>query len=461
MDTATSSKTLKVITLGCRANQAESDTWTRSMASAGFRQAGEHEHADVVMVNTCVVTNAAEKQSRQFIRRMVRQHPGAQVVVTGCGAELRQKEWAQIPGVSQIISNKQKPEFLKDPQKFVSFTSTITTTSTSTLKRVRYVRANLMIQDGCKDMCTYCIIPYVRPNRVSKPIAEVLTELQALVDGGAAEIILTGINLGTYEYGLAKLLLDLQSSLRRHPSVGWDPTTSEANCNVVPPFEGDSSLRWNDGLKRLRFSSLEPAHLTSDFITQAAAFPTLCAHFHLCLQSGDDQILKAMGRGYTTADFSALLERFRSAYAAVGRTVSFSTDLIVGFPGETEAQFQNSLDFCRQINFNKIHVFPFSKRSRTPAAKMSDQVPPPLIQRRVHEALALSTELSLGFAQRYLGSCVEVLVDEKSDVEKGMTENHVKVVIQNADAHKLSLGELVLVKVLSVLADGSVAGALL
>ncbi len=444
-----SDSSIKVVTLGCRANQAESDAFALRMLDQGYRAAQPNEAAAVVLVNTCVVTGMAERQSRQMIRRLGRENPEALIAVTGCGAELNKDRWAALPGVDVLVTNKDKPAFLKDPFRFLYGEAHDPglyqdTSAFYDLPSALNIRANLMVQDGCKEMCSYCIIPYVRPNRVSTAPAEVLAMAQNLLSRGVKELIVTGINLGSYAYGLGDLMQVL---------------------NVLP------------GLVRLRLSSLEPKSLNPDTIRALAHCDKLCPHFHLCLQSGSDAVLLGMDRGYDTAFFEETIKTFRQAFERVGRPASFSTDLIVGFPGETDAQFQDSLAYCERMGFNKLHVFPYSVRSRTRAARFKNRVPGAVIRTRVAQALELSRQLAYRYSSNLIGGKLTILVDEIKEHRQqtphsafhiprsallihGFTPNYLKVELPLSASHNIRVGDLLPLSIQSLSSDGMLQGVL-
>ncbi len=319
-----------------------------------------------------MVTHDAERKSRQAIRRAIRENKsasgGQKIIVTGCMVNLKKKELQEaFP----------EAEFLKPPSfKSLEF------------KKVPRVRMNLMIQDGCENFCTYCIVPFARGKIKCKPSNQVIQEAKDLVKAGAREIILTGINLGTYG--------------------------SSALCSVLHDLNSIPSLL------RIRLSSIEPMYLTKELINCIADTPKVCDFLHIPLQSGDNEVLKAMNRNYTREDFIKQVETIRSKIPTCG----VSTDIIVGFPNETEEQFQNTLNLVNQVKFSRIHIFPYSKRSGTKAAELPGQINPKTIKQRVKQLEVLRNKYMQEFAAKYLNKEVEVLIEKTGE---GLTTNFIRV----------------------------------
>lgn len=351
-------------TLGCRANQYQTDRIKSEVQSPASEVVGFSSAADVYVINTCTVTYDAERKSRQAIRRALRQNPKARVIVTGCFAKLEADNLKKLFPTIEIHM----------PSSLVPRPSSL----------VPQVRANLMVQDGCEHFCSYCIVPYARGKVASKPIDQAAEEAEQLVKAGAREIVLTGINLATYEHNLSSLVSRLSS--------------------IVP---------------RLRLSSLEPMYLKRELIDSVADNPRVCRHFHLPLQSGDDNILKAMNRSYTREDYLRLVEYIRRKVPDCGIT----TDIIVGFPGEGEKEFANTVKLIEQARFSRLHVFPYSARRGTPAADLPGQVDPGIKKQRNRKLLELNTKLMKEFAAQYTGREVEVLVEQPG---LGLTSNYIR-----------------------------------
>ncbi len=343
--------------------------------------------ADIYVINTCTVTEDADRKSRQVIRRALRS--AKKVIVTGCYAKLQKESLLRLfPDI----------EFTNVEETF-RFPSNGSLNTSSTSR----VRVNLMIQDGCEHYCSYCIVPLARGKVKSKPVEEVITEAGRLAAAGAREIILTGINLGAYQH-------DLRKVIRRLSSI--------------------------ENLLRIRLSSIEPMYLTKELIDAVAETPKVCHHLHIPLQSGDNSILKAMNRSYTRDDYLELIHYIRKKMPDCGVT----TDVIVGFPGEGDKEFQNTVDLINQIKFSRLHVFPYSKRKGTPAADLPNQVNAEIKKKRNHFLHEIRTNLMKEFAQQYLGEEVEILVEQKGE---GLTPNYIRVLYSGNEAEVGSLIKVV------------------
>jgi threonylcarbamoyladenosine tRNA methylthiotransferase MtaB len=433
-----------IITLGCKVNQYESEAIARRLGCAGgggapWVPAGRGETSDVCVVNTCTVTARAAMQSRQAIRRAVRSHPGAKIIVTGCYAQTAPGEIERIEGVDRVIGHSQKdaiPELLLsgaaksgDPEVKRPACADIETTR-QTAGAAGYgasrTRPFVKIQDGCNAFCTYCIVPHARGRSRSRPPEAVLTEVAGLGRCGYREVVLTGIHLGCYG-------LDLS------------PPTS-----LLALVDRLRSLRAVD---RIRLSSIEPAELSDGMIAAAAESAAdgdrpggspgglLCPHFHVPLQSGDDRILAAMGRPYSAeffADRVATIHR-RIPHAAVG------VDVLVGFPGEDGEAFENTYRLVERLPVAYLHVFPFSARKGTPAYTYPQRVPVETVRRRCERMRRLGSLKKEAFYRRFIGRPVEVLVESRRDrrtgLLKGITPNYLSVFISGGNHLKNRLVE--------------------
>jgi len=364
---------VRIYTLGCKVNQCDSEEIARSLAARGYEVGARGDSADIFIVNTCTVTATADAKARKLIRRLARAHPEATLIATGCIAESDPHALLELPGVTAVIPNSRKlqiADFLPELQAPM-FPKTYLPSRT---------RSFLKIQDGCDHRCAYCAVPDARGRPMSKPFKRVLEAIASLADTGAKEIVLCGIRLGAYGADRGdKNLADVLRSLRKI------------------------------GIPRVRLSSIEPMDLDEAILEEIADHPTLCHHLHLPVQSGDDGVLAAMGRGYSTADFVTLVSRIRRAWPDVALT----TDVMVGFPGETDAQFERTLSFIREMAFTRLHVFPYSPRPGTPAADHPDQVAAKSRKSRADRMLALAEELSSTAASEWVGTPVSVLVEEK------------------------------------------------
>ncbi len=374
--------TFAVLTLGCKVNQYESEAITEALEAAGFLYRPSHEACDLYIVNTCTVTAESDRKARQLIRRLISQSPEAFLMVTGCSAQSRAESIAAIPGVDAIIGNRQKLRVVDVARKLVAGgvkpAAPIVEVpplegagfEPMSITRFYRARAYVKIQDGCESRCAYCAIPAARGPIRSKPMAEVVREVSALTEGGCREIVLTGIETGAWGRDLGDVRLqDLLCEIDKIPRIG-----------------------------RIRLGSLDPTVMTPDFVAKIAGLKSLAPHFHLSMQSGCSATLARMRRKYNAKQAEAAMERVRAAIPAV----QFTTDMIVGFPGETEEEFSESTAFARRAGFLHIHVFPYSKREGTPAATMKDQVPEAVKHQRVAVLSRVSEESCKAILERVL-----------------------------------------------------------
>ena len=363
--------TFAALTLGCKVNQYETEAICEALEAMGFVQRPSHEVCDLYVLNTCTVTAESDRKSRQMARRLIQKNPEAAVIVTGCSAQGNPAVFAAIEGVSAVVGNRDKlrvaeiaREILEKgkPTTPVVEVPSLEGASFESMSITRFIRARayVKIQDGCESRCAYCAIPAARGPVRSKPMAEVISEVKALTEGGCREIVLTGIETGAWGRDLGSLRLqDLLVEINKIPGVG-----------------------------RIRLGSLDPTVMTQDFVDKIKDLPSLAPHFHLSMQSGCSATLARMKRKYNAKQAEAAMARVRAAIPEV----QFTTDMIVGFPGETEEEFAESADFARRAGFLHIHVFPYSKRAGTPAASMKDQIPESVKHERVAVLSAISEE---------------------------------------------------------------------
>lgn len=393
--------------LGCKVNQYESEAIAELFAEKGYEIVGIDEEADVYVINTCTVTNFGDKKSRQLIRKVKRQNENAIVAVVGCYAQTAPQELMKVEGVNLVIGTKDRAQIVEMVENY-DITRGVENHVTDIMKErvfeplsiqklANRTRAYLKIQDGCSQYCSYCIIPYARGPIRSREPQEVLAEVKRLADNGFKEVVLTGIHVASY--GKDRRDTSLLEILRQVHEV--------------------------EGIERIRFSSIEPNVVTEEFAQTMAELPKVCDHFHLSLQSGCDKTLKEMNRKYDT-------EKYRQAAATLRKylpRVALTTDIIVGFPGETEEDFQASYDFAKEIGFAKIHVFPYSPKRGTPAAARKDQLPNAVKSERSHKLITLSDQMAADFLREYVGQDVEVLYERmvEDGVYEGHTTNYIKV----------------------------------
>ncbi|MBI4746396.1 MAG: tRNA (N(6)-L-threonylcarbamoyladenosine(37)-C(2))-methylthiotransferase MtaB [Deltaproteobacteria bacterium] len=408
-------KTVAITTLGCKTNQLDSAVMEESLRHGEFRLTDFSDQADVYIINTCTVTHKSDFQSRQLIRRARRQNPDAKVIVAGCYAQVSPEEVAKIEGVDYVIGNTGKfdiarilgsdvgaglvPAQTGHPQGMPLQDKIITT---DVFKEIEvkgfkvstfsgHTRAFLKIQEGCHAFCSYCIVPYARGGSRSVKLAEVMDGLKRLVDERYREVVLTGIHLGYYGEDLSPAT-DLLSLAR-------------AIDKEFPKL-------------RVRISSLEPAEITDEFIEFLSTSSAVCNHLHIPLQSGDDNILKAMNRRYTSSFFASVIEKVVSKVADVGT----GADVIVGFPGEGEGEFLNTYNLLKRLPVSYLHVFPYSKRKGTPAALFLNHLHPDTIKKRCELLRELSEEKKREFMGRFVGKEVSALVERGRDKETGLSK---------------------------------------
>lgn len=397
-------------TLGCKVNTYDSEAILEILKKAGYAIVAFEDTADVYIVNTCTVTNLGDKKSRQMIRRAKKNNPDALVIVCGCYAQTSSQELEEMGEVDLILGNDDRHRIIELIEE--AKTSAVAVNAVKNIMAVREYeelhvddlsgreRGFIKIQEGCDQFCTYCIIPYARgPVRSRRP-ENIKEEAKRLIANGNRELVLTGINISAYGkdlktgYGLVDLVGDLESL---------------------------------DGLDRIRLGSLEPSFLTEDVLSGLKKYPKLCDHFHVSLQSGAARTLKDMKRRYSKEEYAQVLERIRQRYPQAGIT----TDVMVGFPGETEEDFQETMAFVESMGFSQIHVFKYSPRQGTPAAIRDDQVSERIKNQRSEELIALGEKMKRAFEDSFSGTVMEVLVERETDpgsqIYQGHTGNYMMV----------------------------------
>src|SRR6266511_1647465 len=383
-------------TLGCRLNQAESEKALEGLGARGFDLAHAGEEPDVVVINTCTVTRESTASSRRLIRRTAEAHPGATVVVTGCYAVSNPEEVQAIPGVDLVVHNDDKDRIAELVTAVPTVRRLPLTVRRAPTERLR-TRVAIKAQTGCDEWCTFCIIPRTRGPLRSYPEEEIVADVRRQVERGVLEVVLTGVHLGKY---------------------GEDEGERDGLARLV------ERLTAIDGLLRLRISSVLPVQVTPALVERVRDDPKVCRHLHVPLQAGDDRVLERMHRPYRIAQF---LERVEHASAEIPG-LGLSTDIIVGFPGETAEQFGATLRVTRRVGFSKLHVFRYSQRPGTPAADMPDQLPEPDKKARARELIALGAELRRRFHEAHVGERLDVLVESAGDgIAEGTSDNYIKV----------------------------------
>ena len=385
-------KKFKIVTLGCRTNQYESQAYHDQLDAMGYTSAEDHEKADICIVNTCTVTESADSSSRHEIRRLARENPGSQLVITGCFAERQPDLVRQIEGVTHVVPNKHKENLLESVFPAAELPE-------FSIKRFEaHTRAFVKVQDGCNSFCTYCIIPYVRGRSRSRPMNEILHEVEGLIANGYKEIVLTGINIGDFDGAKPEgekpdRLADLVRAVDKVP-----------------------------GIERLRVSSIDPDEVDDDLADAILNGIHTCHSMHIVLQAGSNVILKRMNRKYTRQIFLDTVERLKNA----SPDFTFTTDVIVGFPGETEADFLETLEVMRHVKFAKVHMFPYSDRPRTKAALMPNKVPQDIVKKRKQEVLRAAEQGAFELREQYVGRTMTVLTESLDASKPGMISGHTE-----------------------------------
>ncbi len=393
-------KKFRIVSLGCRTNQYEAQAYRDQLEAIGYAVAEDGDVADLCIVNTCTVTSGADRDSRHEIRKLARANPLTRLVVTGCSAESQKEAIQSIEGVTDVILNKDKERLLE-----LVFPETEDLPEFSIKHFESHTRAFLKVQDGCNSFCTYCVIPYVRGRSRSRSMQDVIEEAKTLVSNGYKEIVLTGINIGDFDGAKEK------------------EETPDRLADLVRAVDAVS------GLERLRVSSIDPDEVDEDLIDAILNGKATCPSMHIVLQSGSNIILKRMNRKYTRQMFLDCVDRLRKA----SPDFTMTTDVIVGFPGETDADFQDTLEVMREVRFAKVHMFPFSPRPRTRAATMPNQVASEVIRLRKQELVRVAEAEAYHLREQFIGRTMTILTEEGGSSGTGHscghTENFLMVLV--------------------------------
>ncbi len=383
---------VKFITLGCKTNYYESQAMSELFRQKGYEIAEKGETGDIYVINTCTVTGTGAQKSRQHIRRAKKENPNSIVAVTGCFAQTEPEKASSIEGVDIVIGTAEKGRIVECVERAIEGEKLTLNTDMTNFRDYEElcitgeqsrIRATIKIEDGCDNFCSYCIIPYARGRVRSRKPENILKEVTELAKKGYPEIVLTGIHLDSYgkDFGYETTLIDVIEMIEKI-----------------------------DGIERIRLGSLEPVIITDDFVNRTKKLKKLCPHYHLALQSGCDETLKRMNRHYTTADYEKAVKLLRENIP----DVSFTTDVMVGFPGESDEEFISSYNFCKKIGFMQMHVFKYSIRKGTRAAAMKNQIPEKIKEARSEKMLELAKQMNDEFYRSYIGKKVLVLVEEKT-----------------------------------------------
>ena len=407
-------KKVAFYTLGCKVNQYETEAMLEMFKKDGYEQVGSEEFADVYVINTCTVTHMSDRKSRQYIRRMKKKNPDAIIAVVGCYSQVSPEEILEIDEVNLVMGTNERRTIVEEIKKLQEVEGNKKASTVDDIMKVRAfeeievsqsngrTRAFMKIQDGCDRFCTYCIIPYARGGKVrSRDMESIVNEAKTLAENGYEEVVLTGIHVASYGKDL-----------------------KEENINLLDVIKRINEI---DGIKRIRTSSVEPILFTDEFVSEVSKMEKVMPHYHLSLQSGCDDTLKRMNRRYTTEEYKTIVDKLRREIP----NVAITTDVIVGFPGETEEEFEQTYNFLKEIELNQMHIFKYSPRKGTKAADMENQVSPQVKHDRSEKLLQLNKENFEKFASKMLGKDFEVLFEQKVGENKyeGLTPNYLKTIV--------------------------------
>ncbi len=426
-------------TLGCKVNQFETEVMEGLFKAQGYKMVSFDEQADIYIINTCSVTNLGEKKSRQLIRRASRLNPHAIIAVAGCYSQVSPEQVAQIPGVDVIVGTQDRARIVELVEAAAANNRTEQVNAVTDIMQAKEfediplfampgrTRAFLKIQEGCTNFCTYCIIPYARGPLRSRSLTSIAAETEKLVAAGFTEIVLTGIHLGAF---------------------GRDLSNAETEITLIDAVRTVLTAGGNR-LMRLRLGSLESVEVSEPLISLMQTDCRFCRHLHLPLQSGDDRVLKAMNRHYTTTQYRELIAGIKARVP----DIAITTDIIVGFPGETEEMFERTLAFVDTMEFAKIHVFPYSRRTGTPAAKLSAQIPETEKKRRVQSLQQIADRQSEEYHQLFIGQKLDVLVEtsETEGLLSGLSGNYIRVCMAGSQEN---IGQICTVEIDRLYKDG-------
>ena len=420
------SKVVRFVTLGCKVNQYETNAMAQKFLEKGYQiieeitPENEDIKPDICIINTCTVTNMSDRKSRQMLRRMKEKNPSTIVVAVGCYAQVAKEELSKIPEIDLVLGNNEKVEIVKHVEEYtnnhinnVELDDVMYSKEFSDFGNVTYTektRAVIKIQDGCDRFCSYCIIPYARGRVRSRKPENIISEITQIASKGIKEVVITGIHIASYGKDFA---MSKDSKL--------------TNYRLIDLLEEINEIQ---GIQRIRLGSIEPLLITVEFVERLKKLEKICNHFHLSLQSGCDETLKRMNRRYTTEQFKEIVRLLRGTYSDVNLT----TDIIVGFPGETDEEFNKTYQFLKEIKFYKMHIFKYSPRKGTKAAVMPNQINGDIKEERSKKLIELSDRNEIEYNKSYIGKNVEVLFEEEKDgMYKGHTQNYIMVYCQSKE----------------------------
>ncbi|VIF79400.1 MiaB-like tRNA modifying enzyme [Clostridioides difficile] len=431
-------KKVAFYTLGCKVNQYETEAMLELFEKDGYEQVNSEEYADVYVINTCTVTHMSDRKSRQYIRRVKKKNPDAIIAVVGCYSQVSPEEILDIEEVNLVMGTNDRRKIVEEIKKINSSKKVSTVDDIMKVKAFEEIeisqtngktRAFMKIQDGCDRFCTYCIIPYARGRVRSRDIDSIVDEVKKLANNGYKEVVLTGIHVASYGKDLKDRDIKLLDVIKQ--------------INKIEKIE------------RIRLSSVEPILFTDEFVNEVLKMDKVCPHYHLSLQSGCDETLKRMNRRYTTLEYKTIVDRLRSKMP----DVAITTDVIVGFPGETNEEFKKTYEFLKEIELSQMHIFKYSPRKGTPAETMENQVDPQMKHFRSEQLLNLSKVNFNKFATKFIGRKLDVLFEQNLEGNKyeGLTSNYIRVVVES---DKNIQGQILKVKINDV-KDEYVEGILL
>ena len=420
------SKVVRFVTLGCKVNQYETNAMAQKFLEKGYQiieeitPENEDIKPDICIINTCTVTNMSDRKSRQMLRRMKEKNQSTIVVAVGCYAQVAKNELAKIPEIDLVLGNNEKVEIVKYVEEYINnhinnveLDDVMYSKEFSDFRDVTYTektRAVIKIQDGCDRFCSYCIIPYARGRVRSRKPENIISEITQIASKGIKEVVITGIHIASYgkDFAMSK-------------------DNKLTNYRLIDLLEEINEIQ---GIQRIRLGSIEPLLITVEFVERLKRLEKICHHFHLSLQSGCDETLKRMNRRYTTEQFKEIVRLLRNAYSDVNLT----TDIIVGFPGETDEEFNKTYQFLKEIKFYKMHIFKYSPRKGTKAAVMPNQINGDIKEERSKKLIELSDRNEIEHNKSYIGKNVEVLFEEEKDgMYKGHTQNYIMVYCQSKE----------------------------
>lgn len=405
-------KKVAFYTLGCKVNQYETEAMLELFEKDGYEQVNSEEYADVYVINTCTVTHMSDRKSRQYIRRVKKKNPDAIIAVVGCYSQVSPEEILDIEEVNLVMGTNDRRKIVEEIRKIDASKKVSTVDDIMKVKAFEEIeisqtngktRAFMKIQDGCDRFCTYCIIPYARGRVRSRDIDSIVDEVKKLAKNGYKEVVLTGIHVASYGKDL-----------------------KDKNIKLLDVIKQINEI---DAIERIRLSSVEPILFTDEFVNEVLKMEKVCPHYHLSLQSGCDETLKRMNRRYTTLEYKTIVDRLRDKMP----NVAITTDVIVGFPGETNEEFKQTYEFLKDIELSQMHIFKYSPRKGTPAATMENQIDPQMKHFRSEQLLNLSKENFNKFATKFIGSELYVLFEQNIEGNKfeGLTSNYIRVVVES------------------------------